>query len=101
VFEEEWTVPANADLARAAQVIAEACAAEGLRLTLDGTLAKYPGCRHWHYKRDRQRGTLEITLWPARRRLWVTVHAGRQGDWIAGCLPRLGRAVEAALGAPS
>ena len=100
MLEEEWTVAVGADLTRAAQVIAAACAAEGLRLALDSTLAKYPGCRHWHYKRDRQRGTLEITLWPARRRLWITVHAGRTGDSIADCLPRIRRAVEAGLDAP-
>jgi hypothetical protein len=33
------------------------CVSAGLRLTLKGTLAKYPGCIHWHFKRGRERGT--------------------------------------------
>jgi hypothetical protein len=48
--------------------VESACAAEGLRLTLKGTLKQYPGCTHWHYQRGKDRGTLEITFWPAQNR---------------------------------
>ena len=49
----------------------------------------YPGSRHWHYRRGRERGTLEITFWPAQRRLWLKVAAGRTSAWITELLPSL------------
>jgi len=46
------------------------------------TMAKYPGCIHWHYHRPGVRGTLEITCWPKGDRTWISVHENRMGDWI-------------------
>ena len=48
----------------------------------ESTLAKYPGCTHWHLKRGMEQGTLEVTLWPSEGRLWASVQAGRAGEWI-------------------
>ncbi len=70
-------------------VVQQVCAAAGLTLMLDGTLKSYPGSRHWHYRRGRERGTLEITFWPAQRRLWLKIAAGRTSAWITELLPRL------------
>ena len=70
-------------------IVEAACAAEGLRLTLKDTLAKYPGCVHWHFQKGTQRGTLEITWWEKRRRLWFKVAAGRRGEWMEATIPRL------------
>jgi dihydroxyacetone kinase-like protein len=40
------------------------CEYANLRVTLKGTLKKYPGCIHWHLKREGERGTLEMTWSP-------------------------------------
>jgi len=69
--------------------VERACAAEGLTRTLKSTLAKYPGCIHWHFKKGKERGTLEITWWGRERRLWFKISAGRNGDWMAACVRRL------------
>ena len=69
----------------------------GLSMTLKGTLVKYPGCTHWHWKHGQERGTLEITCWPAQQRLWYKVQAGREGDWISDTVRRLQSALESGL----
>ena len=77
--EIEVAIPADVKLDKAEAIIEAACSAEGLRLTLNGTLKQYPGCVHWHYKRGSEPGTLEITLWAVKRRLWFKVSAGSAG----------------------
>ncbi len=47
------------------------------------SLAKHPGCTHWHVKSGSSSGTLEITLWPAQGRLWVSMRANRMADWMS------------------
>jgi hypothetical protein len=69
----------------------------GLRVTMKGTLTGYPGCTHWHLKLGRQRGTLELTLWPRERRVWFSIHDGRTGEWIGAMAPRLKKAIETCL----
>jgi hypothetical protein len=91
----ELAIPPDADLANAEHVIEAACAAAGLRLTLNDTLKKYPGCLHWHYKQARQPGTLEITLWQTR--IWFNVQSGRTGDWIDKAIARLQPAIAQGL----
>ena len=44
-----------------------------------------------------ERGTLEVTLWPARRRLWMSVHANRGAEWVEGALRHLADALPGAL----
>jgi hypothetical protein len=61
----------------------DALAAEfGLTCTLKGALSAYPGCTHWHFKHGRARGTLELTWWPARHRLWFKIASNRRGAWM-------------------
>jgi hypothetical protein len=57
-------------------------AVEGLTITMRGSLKAYPGSTHWHLKRGPGRGTLEITWWPERNRLWIKIHARRTAAWI-------------------
>jgi hypothetical protein len=71
------------------EVVEAAAAAEGLSVTLKGTLAGYPGCTHWHFKRGRERGTLEATFWPRENRLWLSIQSGRTGDWTLETAERL------------
>jgi hypothetical protein len=78
-------------------LVARACAAEGLRVSLKGTLAKYPGSVHWHLKNGKQPGTLELTWWPPARRLWFKVAAGREADWVDESLGRLLERIERGL----
>ena len=54
----------------------------GLLVTMKASLAKYPGCTHWHLKRATDPGTLEVTLWPQETRLWASIQDGRTGPWI-------------------
>jgi hypothetical protein len=89
MHEIEVPLAPDTPLDKAEAVIEAACAAAGLRLTLKDTLKAYPGCVHWHYKRGSESGTLEITLWAAKRCVWFKVSAGRQGAWIEDAMERL------------
>jgi hypothetical protein len=84
-------------LARVPLVVERACAEAGLKPTLTGTVARYAGSRHWHFRMGQARGTLEVTFWPAERRLWLKVAAGRQSTWTEAVLPKLAQALTAAL----
>jgi|SRR5579864_7954273 len=82
-------VPAGADFFRVASVVEGSCDHMALRQTMKDTLSRYPGCVHWHYKRPGQSGTLEVTAWPAERKLWITVQDSRRAAWIDESLPGL------------
>jgi hypothetical protein len=97
MIELDVPVPAEADLAHLEEIVETVCAGASLRRALKGTLASYTGSVHWHYAQARQRGILEITWWPARRRLWFKVSAGRSAPWIAARLPQLQQSLETAL----
>lgn len=90
-------LPTCCSAARASRAIERVCAGRGLLVAMKGRLAAYPGSVHWHYKRPKQSGTLEITLDPAARRLWASVQSGRRAPWINVELPLLCRAIESAL----
>jgi len=49
------------------------CRSHCLSVTMKSTLAKYPGSIHWHIKKERERGTLEATSWPAKCRVWFSM----------------------------
>src|SRR5258708_3532088 len=99
MMEIELTVPLQMDLSQSEQIIEQCCKAEGLSASLKVSLAKYPGCIHWHFKRGGQRGTLEITLWASARRIWFSIHTGRTDDWIEETLFRLKHDLEKDLAA--
>lgn len=79
------------------RLVERAATAEQLTLTLKGTLAKYPGCTHWHYQQGKQPGTLEITWYPRERRLWFKIARNRNNGWIEVVVPRLKRLIESNL----
>lgn len=95
---EDVAVPDGADFAGAEGAVERCFGEAGLRVAMKGTLAAHKGCVHWHLKRGKERGTLEVTLWPARRRLWLSVHANRGGEWVEEGLAGLKEALGAALG---
>ncbi len=61
---------------------------EGLTIASQGTLRKYPDCRHWHLRKPGESGTLEATFWPRIGRFWFKVAANRSAEWIAVVLER-------------
>ena len=83
-----------------AALIEEAAAHYGLRLRMKGTLRTYPGSEHWHFQKPGERGTLEVTLWPAGKRVWFSVQAGRRAAWIAEMIPPMKTWIEGQLSQP-
>jgi hypothetical protein len=77
-----------------AQVVERVCVHNGLTSTLKGTLAKYSGSVHWHFKKDKQKGTLEITWWESKHRLWFKVAENRTGPWMEESIPILKEQIE-------
>jgi len=90
---QELDIPIHdwADTDRIARHVEAVIEKHELLLTMKGTLKRYPGCTHWHFKNGRLPGTLELTLWPEKRRLWINVQSGRAAPWIDELLPALRR----------
>ena len=95
--EIEFKVARACELSRADALIEKVCAGCGLVVAMKGSPAKYPGCTHWHFQRPKHRGTLELTLHRAERRIWAKVQEGRKAPWIDEELPALRRAIERGL----
>jgi hypothetical protein len=93
----EFAVPQGCNLNGAAALIEKALSGCGLRVSARETLSSYPGCIHWHVKRGMQPGTLEVTLWEAKRRVWASLQDSRRAAWIDEALPQVKDAVETAL----
>lgn len=93
----EIPLPADLDCITFERIIEEAVAESGLQVSLRGSLKKFPGCIHWHLKKGRTPGTLEITWWPQQRRAWFTVQSGRTAPWITGEIARLGKMIRVRL----
>jgi hypothetical protein len=93
-------VPAAIPPGRIISVINRAVVDAGLIVTLRGNLKSFPGCTHWHLKRGRLPGTLEIIWWPQHRRLWFKIQAGRTAKWIEEMAPGLKKKIESLLGRP-
>jgi hypothetical protein len=92
--EIEIDMPERDDTPRAIERIERVMSDHDLRLVSRGTLKTYRGCVHWHYKNGDDPGTLEITLWSKRNRLWFKIQSGRRAPWIDQILPRLKRSLE-------
>jgi hypothetical protein len=92
--EREIHLPDDVNWWHVPTVVDQCCLAAGLRVTLKATLAKHPGCVHWHFKRGDEPGTLEITVWPAGRRAWCSVQSGRRAVWIDEMMPTIIRDIE-------
>jgi hypothetical protein len=77
------------DWESAVERVDRAIKAAGLRSTLRGTLRAFAGSVHWHVKSGSETGTLEITVWPERKRAWFSVQDGRKGEWIEEGMRRI------------
>ena len=89
VDETPIALPARLEPARVTALLDALLAEAGLQVTLRDTLRRYPGCVHWHLKRGRERGTLELTYWPAAGRAWLSVHRNRVAPWITPTIEAL------------
>lgn len=67
----------------------------GLQLTMKGHLKTLPANIHWHYKKPKYTGTLEITLLLQARELIVECKKSRWGDWVEEVLAELIKQVKA------
>jgi hypothetical protein len=83
-----------ADVSRLEMVVANVASKHDLFPALKCSLAKYPGCVHWHFKRQREKGTIEMTFWPAGRRFWFKMQAGRTGVWMKKIVPLMKTEIE-------
>lgn len=81
------------DVSHLETVVANAASKYGLVPSLKSSLAKYPGCVHWHFRREREKGTLEITFWPEHR-FWFKMQAGRTGNWMKEIVPQIKTEIE-------
>jgi hypothetical protein len=77
------------DFEKIERAVDDACLGSGLTVHSKSTLRQYPGCVHWHIRKGKLTGTLEITLWPQIGRLWFVVHENRKATWIDDVLPVL------------
>lgn len=73
MIEVEIQISADTTNDSVVRVVEQDCKAYGLTQALKGTLASYPGCVHWHFKKDKEKGILEITWWESENRLWFKV----------------------------
>jgi len=94
----DFLIPEHCNLDGAEKLIEEVCSAAGLQVAMKGSLSTYPGSIHWHYKLGtKQKGTLELTLFIAGRRIWAKVQSGRKAPWIDDMLPKVRRSIESGL----
>src|SRR5690242_11873438 len=79
-------------------VVAETAKALELLIVSEGTLKTYPGSRHWHMKRPGAWGTLEVTVRPELKKLYVIYHANRIGNgWVVETAPKMAEMLSRAL----
>ena len=97
MIEVQLQIPDSVNTNALVRVVENICIANGLTCTLKGTLAGYPGCVHWHFRRGRQKGILEMTWWEMEHRLWFKVADHRKATWIEEDLPVLKKKIEQAL----
>jgi len=77
----EVKLPTSLDLERVEALVEQTCRSRGLKSTVKRSLVSYPGSTHWHFKKGKERGTLEVTFWKQERRLWFSIHENRTGSW--------------------
>ena len=96
--EFELSLPKNTNMRILIELLDQSLAAHNnLRIAMRDTLKKYPGSTHWHVKQGKQRGVLEITVWPQGNRAWFSIHRNRTAPWIEPAIAQLSALVEAKL----
>jgi hypothetical protein len=73
--------------------IEKSCASLSLIRTMKASLKSLPENTHWHYKKDKEKGVLEITLLPQKNEVIITCKANRYADWINEAMKELDAAL--------
>lgn len=58
------------------------CLEAGLLQTMRGSLKSMPANMHWHFKKGKEKGVLEITLLHQTGEIILAVHQNRRGGWV-------------------
>jgi len=66
-------------------------------LAMKTSLRMYQDNAHWHFKKGKEWGTLEITLQRVERKVEISVHENRDGPWIPAAIKALKPAIEKSL----
>jgi len=82
----EVELPVEGDLDWVEGAVERTCRSLGLQLKARKSLRRYPGSTHWHFKKEEERGTLEVTFLEKERRLWLSVHSNRTGTWTTAAM---------------
>ena len=97
MIEVDLQIPDSLETEAVIRIVEQVCASNYLTCSRKGTLVSYPGSIHWHFKRNGDKGTLEITWWEVKNRLWFKVAKGRTGDWMAEKIATLKKKIEDSL----
>jgi hypothetical protein len=97
LLEVKVRVPPRADLSGADRMVERCCANEGLTMTVRRSLRMSEDNVHWHFRKEGERGTLEITLLRAERGISLYIHDNRRGSWIPSTIRSLKPAIERGL----
>lgn len=77
------------DSAVVAEIVDRAILSLGLEMAMRTTLKAYPASIHWHVRRPKRTGTLEITYDPATHHAWFSTRAGRTKEWVMEAMEKL------------
>ena len=94
MIEVDLQIPDSLETEAVIRIVEQVCASNDLTCSRKGTLVSYPESIHWHFKRNGNKGTLEITWWGSEQRLWIKVAKGRTSEWILEMLPQLKEQME-------
>ncbi|WP_053217459.1 hypothetical protein [Virgibacillus senegalensis] len=64
-----------------------------LTITQRTTLSTKKGCYHWHTKKGRQKGVLEVTYWPKHGRISLEIADNRKAEWNLKLIPEMAEQV--------
>ena len=98
MIKAEVRIPEGADLKGAVRLVERLCAEEGLTRRVKRTMRAYPGSVHWHFGNGKSPGTLEVTYLREAARLWLSVHANREGPWTRATVRKLRLRMEKEFG---
>jgi hypothetical protein len=94
MIEVDLRIPDSLEVEAVVRIVEQVCASNDLTCSRKGTLVSYPRSIHWHFKRNGDKGTLEITWWESEQRLWFKVAKSRTSEWILEMLPQLKERME-------
>ena len=76
----EHRIQVNSDVSEA--LIEKACLDRHLEITMKTCLKSLPPNVHWHFKRNKEKGVLEITLLFASKEIVLSCKANRESPWV-------------------